>query len=132
MTITITLSHERFVDGFIEAANRNGTTAEELALLVLEQQGKSYADLFHVGVITSAAFIARFTPTEYASIIAAAENDVAIAELMATLLSEPLVNFDDERLEPGLQQLVDAQLIEASRVPELMSYERPVPAEVES
>jgi hypothetical protein len=62
------------VDGFIEAANRNSTTPEALALEFLEQQGKSYADLFRIGVITSAAFIARFTPEEYAAILAAADH----------------------------------------------------------
>ena len=125
MTLTITLDHPRFVDGFIEAANRNGTTAEALALELLEAQGKSYADLFRVGVITSAAFIARFTPAEYAGILAAAETDATVAGLLATLLAEPVVNFDDPRLEPGLQQLVEAELLEADRVAELLSYERP-------
>jgi hypothetical protein len=125
MTITVTLSHARFVDGFVEAANRNGMTPEALALEFLEQQGKSYADLFGIGVITSAAFIARFTPEEYAAILADAETDATVAGLMATLLAEPIVNFDDPRLEPGLQQLVTAELLSAERVPELMSYDRP-------
>ena len=126
MTLTITLDHPRFVDGFIEAANRNGTTAEALALELLEAQGKSYADLFRVGVITSAAFIARFTPAEYSGILAAAETDATVAGLLATLLAEPVVNFDDPRLEPGLLLLVQAELLEADRVAELLSYERPV------
>ena len=128
MSLTITLTHPRFIDGFVEAANRNGTTAEALALELLEQQGKSYADLFKVGVITSAAFIARFTPEEYAGILAAAETDATVAGLLATLLAEPLVNFDDPRLAPGLDVLVDAELLDADRVAELLSYERPQPA----
>jgi hypothetical protein len=126
MSLTITLTHPRFVDGFVEAGNRNGTTAEAIALEFLEAQGKSYADLFGVGVITSAAFIARFTPEEYAGILAAAETDATVAGLLATLLAEPLVNFDDPRLEPGLQTLVTAELLTAERLPELLSYERPV------
>lgn len=125
MTISITLDHARFVDGFIEAANRNGTTAEALALELLETQGKSYADLFNIGVITSAAFIARFTPEEYAGILAAAEVDATVAGLLATLLAEPLVNFDDPRLAPGLEQLVAAGLLAIERVPVLLSYDRP-------
>jgi hypothetical protein len=124
--LTVTISHPRFVDGFIEAANRNGTTPEAIAIGLLEQQGKSYADLFKVGVITSAAFIARFTPTEYAGILAAAEVDENVKALLDTLLAEPLVNFDDPRLEPGLQQLVDAELLDAGRLEALLSYERPV------
>jgi len=124
--ITITLPSGRNADGFTEAANRNGTTAEALALELLEAQGKSYADLFKVGVITSAAFIARFTPAEYSGILAAAETDATVAGLLATLLAEPLVNFDDPRLAPGLDVLVQAELLDAARVAELLSYERPV------
>jgi hypothetical protein len=129
MSLTVTISHPRFVDGFIEAANRNGTTAEAMATALLEQQGKAYADLFGVGVVTSAAFIARFTPVEYGAIIQAASVDAGVKALLDTLLREPIINFDDPRLEPGLQQLVDAELLEPERVPELLSYPRPVAVE---
>lgn len=126
--LVVTLTSPRLIDGFVEAANRNSTTPEAIALEFLENQGKSYADLFGVGVITSAAFIARFTPAEYAGILAASETDPVIEGLLNTLLSEPIVNFDDPRLAPGLQQLVDAELIDAARVPVLLSYDRPVVA----
>ena len=125
MTITITLPSSRNTDGLIEAANRNNTTPEALALELLALQGKSYADLFKIGVITSAAFIARFTPDEYAGILAAAETDATIAGLMATLLAEPIVNFDDPRLAPGVQALVDAELLAPERVAPLLAYDRP-------
>jgi hypothetical protein len=123
MTYTITLPDDRTTDGLIEAANRNGTTLEAIALELLSNQGKSYADLFEVGVITSAAFIARFTPAEYASILNA--TNPVIQGLLATLLSEPLVNFDDPRLAPGLEVLVAAKLVAPERVQVLLSYERP-------
>jgi hypothetical protein len=84
----------------------------------------THADLFKVGVITSAAFIARFTPAEYSGILAS--TDPVVQGLLATLLAEPLVNFDDPRLAPGLALLVDAELLDADRVAELLSYERPV------
>ncbi|ATW62774.1 hypothetical protein SCBWM1_gp90 [Synechococcus phage S-CBWM1] len=129
MPITVTLTSQRQVDGLTEAAKRSFSTPEEFALKLLEKQGKNFADLFKIGVITSAAFIARFTPAEYAGILAAAENDPTVAGLLETLLSEPVVNFDDERLIPGLQVLVDSQLIDASRLPELMSFEHPAPYE---
>ncbi len=129
MTITITLPSTRATDGLIEAANRNGTTPEALALELLALQGKSYADLYRIGVITSAAFIARFTPDEYAGILAAAETDATVGGLLATLLSEPLVNFDDPRLAPGLQVLVDAELLAPERVTVLLAYDRPVAQE---
>ena len=128
MTLTITLTNARVVDGFIEAANRNSTTAEALAAEFLTQQGKAYADLYGVGVITSAAFITRFTPQEYAGILAAAEVSPEIKALLDTLLAEPVVNFADPRLAPGVQQLADAQLIAPERVDVLLAYDRPVPA----
>jgi hypothetical protein len=125
MSFTVTLPSTRATDGLIEAANRNGTTPEALVLELLALQGKSYADLYKIGVITSAAFIARFTPAEYAGILAAAETDATVGGLMATLLAEPLVAFDDPRLAPGLQVLVDAELLDAARVTALLAYERP-------
>ncbi|MFZ9326302.1 MAG: hypothetical protein ACO24H_02435, partial [Polynucleobacter sp.] len=77
--LTITLTDPRLIDGWVEAANRNGTTPEAIAGGFLENQGRSYADLFGVGVITGAAFVARFTPAEYGTILAAAEV-VAVPE----------------------------------------------------
>ena len=72
-SLTIALTDTRLIDGWVEAANRNNTTPEAIAEKFLTNQGRSYADLFGVGVITSAAFVARFTPTEYGAILAAAE-----------------------------------------------------------
>lgn len=123
MSLTITLPSTRATEGLIEAANRNDTTPEALALEILALQGRSYADLYRIGVITSAAFIARFTPTEYAGI--QASTDPVVQGLLATLLSEPLVNFDDPRLVPGLQVLVAAELLAPERVDELLAYDRP-------
>lgn len=123
MSLTITLPSNRSTDGLIEAANRNGTTPEALALELLALQGKSYADLYRIGVITSAAFIARFTPTEYAGI--QASTDPVVQGLIALLLSEPVVNFDDPRLAPSLQVLVTAELLSPERVNELLAYDRP-------
>ena len=129
MSITVTITRQRIIDGFTEAAKRNLTSPEEFVVGLLDKQGKIYADLFKIGVITSAAFIARFTPAEYAGILAAAETDPIVDGLLNTLLSEPIVNFDDERLIPGLQVLVDSQLIDESRLPELLSFEHPTPYE---
>jgi hypothetical protein len=124
--LTINITDQRIIDGWTEAANRNGTTPEAIAAEFLSQQGTSCADLFKIGVITSAAFIARFTPQEYGGILAAAEVDEAVAGLLATLLAEPIVNFKDPRLAPGLEQLAAAGLIAPERVPELLAYQRPV------
>ena len=128
-TISFTVTDPRAVDGLIEGANRNDTTAEAIATEIVSRQGRMYADLFHVASITSAAFIARFTPPEYAAIMAAAETMPEVKAEIDTLVAEPMVNFYDSRVLAGLQQLEAAGLIDAARIPVLMAYDRPIPAE---
>jgi hypothetical protein len=126
-SLSITITDARLIDGWVEAANRNGTTPELLALEFLKHQGASYADLFRIGIITSAAFMARFTPTEYAAIMAAMQESAEIAQLVQQLTESPNVSFDDPRLGPGLEALAAAELIAAERIPELLAYDRPEP-----
>lgn len=130
MDLIITLP-PRALDGLIEAGNRNSATAEEIATELLTIQGLSYADLFHIGVITSAAFLARFTPAEYAAICTAAESSPEVATLIEQLTSSPNVSFSDPRLEPGLQLLVSLELLAPERVSELLAYNRPASSLVE-
>lgn len=135
-TLTVTITNPRIIDGFVQAAINNGTTPELLATGFLENQGLSYANLFHIGVITSAEFIRRFTPTEYAAILTACvppedatpeeiAQAAAINSLVDQLTASPNVALDDPRLAPGLQVLVDAGLIAEERVSELLYYQRP-------
>ena len=124
-SLTVTIANPRIVDGWVEAAIRNNSTPEELAAEFLINQGKSYADLFGIGIITSATFMARFTPMEYMAIMTAAQQSPELAALVSTLTASSHVVMDDARLAPGLQALVDAGLLEANRVPQLLSYARP-------
>ena len=130
-TLTVTLTNPRQIDGFIEAANRAGMSPEALALEFLSQQGQRYATDFRIGVITSAAFIAHFTPAEYGAILAAAESNANVAALIQQLTESPNVAFDDPRLAPGLALLVSEGLIEADRVAALLAYARPTAEVVE-
>ena len=125
--LTLILTDTRIIDGWVEAANRNGTTPEQLALEFLKYQGASYADLFRIGIITSSAFIRRFTPAEYGAILAAAEESPEVNALVDELISSPTVALDDPRLGPGLEALAQAGLIEPGRIEELMAYDRPEP-----
>ena len=115
------------MDGLIEGANRNGTTAEDIALSVLARQGQMYAELYSVGMTTSAAFMARFTPAEYAAIMSAAQAPGEVQDQLNLLISEPTINHYDPRLVVGLDTLVLADLLTAERAVELLGYERPVP-----
>lgn len=118
---------QRAYDGLAEAAQRNSLTLTALASDILRQQGFGYANLFQIGVLTSAGFVARFTPAEYASIIAAAETDEDVAVLIAQLTASPYVALDDPRLEPGLALLVSAGLLAPHRPAEIVAYDRPQP-----
>lgn len=117
----------RAIDGLTLEANRAGLTPEAYALQQMETLGLRAADDNRIGVITSAAFIARFSPTEYAGILAAAQVQSAVADLIAQLTSTPNVAMDDPRLQPGLRLLVMAGLVAPDRVAQLLAYERPLP-----
>ena len=137
-TLSITLDNPRVIDGLIFAANSAAMTPEAFAESVLTNEGHRFADGAKIGVITGAAFIARFTPTEYGDILAAAVAPVdatpeqeasaaAVAGLIAELTASPNVALDDPRLEPGLTLLVSLGLLDAARPGEILSYERPTP-----
>ena len=125
--IIVVITDPLVVDGLIEGANRNGTTAEDIALSVLARQGQMYAELYSVGITTSAAFMARFTPAEYAAIMSAAQAPGEVQDQLNLLISEPTINHYDPRLVAGLDTLVLADLLTAERAVELLGYERPVP-----
>ena len=125
--ITVVITDPLVVDGLIEGANRNETTAEDIALSVLARQGQMYAELYSVGITTSAAFMARFTPAEYAAIMSAAQAPGEVQDQLNLLISEPTINYYDPRLVVGLDTLVLADLLTAERAVELLGYERPVP-----
>lgn len=124
-TITITLSDLRAIDGWVEAANRAGLTPEAMALESLRHQGIGYADLFRIGVLTSAGFVQRFTPAEYGAIRAAADQSAEVAELVQQLLESPMVTLTDPRIAPGLAMLTAVGLLAEGRAEEIMAWERP-------
>ena len=79
-SLSLTLSNTRVIDGLIFAANSAGKTPEAYAEWLLTQDGHRYANANKYGVVTSAAFFARFTPTEYAGVLAASVNTVEVPE----------------------------------------------------
>jgi len=79
-TLSLTLTNTRVIDGLIFAANTAGLTPEAYAEWLLTQNGYRYADANSYGVITSAAFFARFTPTEYNDVLTAAADRVVVPD----------------------------------------------------
>jgi hypothetical protein len=127
-TLSIEITNLRAIDGLTFEASRAGLTPDVYAKQLLETLGLRAADDNRIGVITSAAFIARFSPAEYAGVIAASSNP-AVAELVDQLTSTPNVALDDPRLAPGLSLLAAAGILQPGRVAELLSYDRPTPTE---
>lgn len=68
-TISLTLTDRQY-DGFVIAANGAQVAPEALLTEFVANQGARYANDFKVGIITGAAFVARFTPQEYGDILA--------------------------------------------------------------
>jgi len=79
-TLSLTLTNTRVIDGLIFAANTAGLTPEAYAEWLLTQNGYRYADANSYGVITSAAFFARFTPTAYNDVLTAAADRVVVPD----------------------------------------------------
>jgi len=125
-TLSLTLTNTRVIDGLIYAANSSGLSPEAYAEWLLTQDGHRFADANSYGVITSAAFVGRFTPTEYGNILAAADDE-DIKALLDGLFSAPLVPLDDQRVVGGLQLLVSRGLLDAARPAEILFYARPFP-----
>jgi len=122
LTVTTT---ERAYRALVVAAEANGLTVEALASEAIQQVGINYAEIFRVGVMTSAAFVRRFTVAEYAVILAAAEGNTVVALLVGELLEAPYVALDDERLRPGLVAWAEAGLLDAERIAAILDYNPP-------
>jgi hypothetical protein len=79
-TLSLTMTNTRVIDGLIFAANSAGMTPEAYAEWLLTKDGHRFADANNYGIVTSAGFFARFTPTEYAAVLAASVDTVVVPE----------------------------------------------------
>jgi hypothetical protein len=125
-TLSLTLTNTRVIDGLIFAANSAGMTPEAYAEWLLTKDGHRFADANSYGVVTSAGFFARFTPTEYANVLAASVDN-EIKALLDELTAAERVALDDQRVTDGLALLVSRSLLGAERPAEITAYERPFP-----
>jgi hypothetical protein len=87
-TLSVTLTNTRAIDGLIFAANSAGMSPEAYAELLLTTEGHRFADANSYGVVTSAGFFARFTPAEYADVLAASVDTVEVPEKIGGLATE--------------------------------------------
>lgn len=124
MNLSVTISLRAFL-ALQEAASRNNSAPEALASELVQKQGIHYANIYKIGVMTSAAFIRRIHPNEYAAILATCEQNGQVAELVGQLLDVPYVELDDPRLALGLQVLAANDLLTPERVAQLLDLELP-------
>ena len=95
-TLSLTLTNTRVIDGLIFAANSAGMTPEGYAEWLLTKDGHRFADAKSYGVVTSAGFFARFTPTEYADVLAASVDTVVVREPIGGVPTEEQQQAYDE------------------------------------
>jgi hypothetical protein len=87
-TLSLTLTNTRVIDGLIFAANSAGMTPEAYAERLLTTEGHRFADANSYGVVTSAGFFARFTPAEYADVLAASVDTVEVPDKIGGVPTE--------------------------------------------
>ena len=118
-TLSITLTNTRLIDGLIFAANSAGKTPEAYAEWLLDKEGRRFADANKYGCLTSAGFFARFTPTEYTSILSASVN--------TTEVPEPVGGVPTEEQEAAYQAaVIDYSVLEEPTAEETATYDAAV------
>ena len=115
-TLSITLTNTRVIDGLIVAANSAGKTPEAYAEWLLDNDGHRYADANSYGVVTSAGFFARFTPTEYATILAASIDTVDVPDRIGGVPTE-------EQYAAYQAAVLEYSMLEETTAEETATYE---------
>ena len=120
-TLSLTLTNTRVIDGLIFAANSAKLSPEAYAEWLLTKDGHRFADANSYGVVTSAGFFARFTPTEYAGVLVAAAN--------TTEVPAPIGNIPTPEEQQAYDDAVEAfnQILEPSEE-EIATYQSAVEA----
>lgn len=120
-TLSLTLTNTRVIDGLIFAANSAKLSPEAYAEWLLTKDGHRFADANSYGIVTSAGFFARFTPTEYAGVLVAAAN--------TTEVPAPIGNIPTPEEQQAYDDAVEAfnQILEPSEE-EIATYQSAVEA----
>jgi len=115
-TLSVTLTNTRAIDGLIFAANSTGKTLEAYAEWLLTTDGHRFADANNYGIVTSAGFFARFTPTEYANVLAASVDTVEVPEPIGGVPTE-------EQQQAYEEAVLTYSLLENPTAEETATYE---------
>lgn len=120
--ITSTLAKRENL-GLQQAAEKNKLTIEELSSEILGLAGLNYANLYKIGVLTSAGLVARIKPQEFSNILEVAESNDDIKNLVEKIKEAELVYLDDPELFTALNVLYQNGLLESEeRIAEILSF----------
>lgn len=120
--IQLTLSKRQNL-GLQQAAEKNELTLGELSSEILSLIGLNYANLYKIGILTSAGLVARIKPQEFSNILEAAESNDDIKNLVEKIKEAELVYLDDPELFTALNVLYQNGLLESEeRIAEILSF----------
>jgi hypothetical protein len=127
----ITITNPRLLSGIAAAtAVYNATlgegvdplTPEQYLQTVAEGWAASYADQYEVGIISSAAFVLRFTPEEIAQIQAVAQVSPEVAGYLSSVVESKRVFLWIPEVTGGLDALVQAGLLTQERRDAILAF----------
>lgn len=123
MSITITITDALQEAGAAAAAAATGAaSAQEYLQARAEELCTGYVNAYRVGTISSGDYVLRFTASENAAIVAAAETDAIVAGLLARVReSADVVLYADEVVQ-GVGYLVSEGLLTQARGAEILAY----------
>lgn len=120
--IQLTLSKRQNL-GLQQAAEKNELTLGELSSEILGLVGLNYANLYKIGILTSAGLVARIKPQEFSNILEAAKSNDDIKNLVEKIKEAELVYLDDPELFTALNVLYQNGLLESEeRIAEILSF----------
>jgi hypothetical protein len=129
--ITVTITDTREEKGVeAAAAAYNATlpegetplTPEEYLQARVDQMAQGWANTNSIGVITSGAYVLRFTAAENDAINTAAETDPTLAGFLTQVRNAPQVELYADEVIQGHAYLVAQELLTQERSDEILAY----------
>ena len=129
MAINVSLSNPRHLAAAQAMWQRavEGATLAEFVQMQVERMADSWRDSTRSDAIPTAAFIRRFSPTAYATIVAASAQSPELQAYLARLDAEPLVWLGADETIAGVGALVAAGLLTQGDADALLAYGVPTP-----
>lgn len=111
------------------------STPEAYLRHLIEGTCEPLAERYNIGIISSGAFVLRFTASEREAIDAAALSDDTVVGFLSRVGESPHALLYSDEVQQGIAYLVDVGLLTQQRADEVLSYsvivtEFPPPADI--